>query len=387
MFVFLKKLSPLFLMVFISIGVYLYLQEDKYIKGNKIKLLEFADLSGFNRKRSENFNAGMEAYFKYVNEKGGIFDRNISLIKIDSKGEIDYAIEDVEKSLNEILSFFGVIDFCSSKRILELFAKNTKPLIMPFSPAAFLKKEYEGKYYFITPTIEDEINAFLDYLESQEIRSFSIICEDNLCMRTILKEVENFSKDRRMEIEDVAFYKKNTYLLSKAYEKLSVFYPKAVLTLGSYKEIGNFIKRAVKGEKFAETLFLVPSYVGIDAFLEEIKDIEEVSFIFSQPVFSPFEDKIILKDYRKIMKTYFPEEKLGFDSLKGFLYAKIFILGLENVGERVSGEKILNSLKKIPYIKYNRENLIKAVDTNGMLNKIYLFKYTNKKIFMIDQER
>ncbi len=387
MFIFLKKNFPLFLIVLVGIGVYLYKQKDNYLKSDDIKVVQFADLSGFNAKRTEKFDLGIEAYFKSVNENGGINGRKITFIKVDNKGEKDLFLNKIYELKNDIISFFGFVDFCSSKRVLEMLANENKPFLMPFCAADFLKDSYESFYHNITPSIEDEIDTLLDYLEKEGIRSFSVLYEDDICMRSLVKRVESFAKEKRMEIEEIFSYKKNTYLFSDIYKKLAESSPKAVLILGSFKEVGSFFRRVLRSEDFLETIFLTPSYIGIDAFLEDLKDGEGLNLIFSQPIFSPLSDKRIVKEYKSIFKKYYPKEEVGFDSLKGFLYAKIFSLGIEEIEKELSGKKILNSLKNIPYIKYNRENLIKILNKNGMLNKVYLFEYKDQRIFTINQER
>ncbi len=385
MFVFLKKISPLFLMILIAVGFYLYKQKDNYIKGNEINIVQFADVSGFNAQRTLNFDYGVEAYFRNLNENGGVGGRKVIFRKIDNKGEKDLSLDKIYEIKDTVASFFGFVDFYTSKVVLETAAGENRPFLMPFCSADFLKREYERFYYSFTPSIEDEIDALLEYLASRDIKSFCILYEDDICMRNLVKEVKNMAKDKRMDVEESLFYKKNTYLFSDIYKRLSELSPKAVLVLGSYKEISVFLKKISNDIVFSGTFFLIPSYIGIDAFSENFKNDRDINLIFSQPVFSPFEDKFhIVKEYRKVFKKYYPKKEFGFDSLKGYLYAKIFSLAMESARKEISGKKILYFLKNIPYIKYNRENLIEILNENGTLNKVYLFRYKEGKLFEMD---
>ncbi len=382
MFAFLKKLFPLFIFVLIISILYLFLNRKIYIKSD-IELISFAPLSGLNKNISISFYRGIEAYFKYINEKK-IISKKIDFKVFDDKGESDIALSLLKKiDKNRPFAFFGVFSPCASKKILEICSSKTHPFFMPYCSL----KEFDkfGNYFSITKNIEEELKVLIKYLKENNIKKVSILYENNYCFTQMANKLEMLLKKAHINWIDKASYMANTFLINEAYEKIAKKSSKAVFLLSFYRGASKFLQKAKDDYRFSNTIFLAPSCIGVEALREEIGK-TDLNLIVSSPIFPISLNENLKREYEKIMSRYYPKEKLNIDSFKGFLYAKIFTLALENTHSTFSFKDILNSLKSMPYIMYNREFLIQFIGRDNKINKIYLLSLKDNKFIPLQEE-
>ncbi|GEM_PF-6992525 len=382
MFSFLKRLFPLFVLILIISGLYLFLNKKIYIKDD-IKLISFAPLSGLNKDISISFYKGVRAYFRYINEKR-ILSKKIDFTLIDDKGKSDIALS-VLKNMdkNEPFAFFGVFSPCISKKILEIYSSKTHPFFMPYCSL----KEFDTfkNYFSITKNIEEELEKLIEYLKENDIKRVSIFYENNYCFNEIKNKLEILLKKAHINWVDKASYIADTFLINDAYEKLAKKSPKAIFLLSFYRGASKFLQKAEDDYRFLDTIFLAPSCIGIEALRKEVEGMD-LNLIVSTPIFPVDLNKNLKIEYENIMSIYYPKEKPNIDSFKGFLYAKIFALALENSSSLLSFKDILNSLKSMPYIMYNREFLVQFVGKDNKINKIYLLYLKDNKFIPLQEE-
>ncbi len=379
MFRFLKKLLPFFVFILLLSVLYLFMNKEEYIK-DKIRLVQIAPLSGLNKDIAIDFKKGIEAYFKYVNDNGGVKGKKIEFVSLNDRGESDIGLSLVDK-IKKPFAFFGIVSPCVARRVLEIESDENSPLFMPYCS---LKSFDNFKGYFsITKSIEDELKVLVNYLKQSDIKKVAIFYERNYCFNEMERKLENILKKSHINWIEKASFLPGTLFVKEAYMKLSSKSPQAVFFLSFYKAAFKFLDMAKEDENFKNTLFLAPSCIGIDA-LEKRANL--VNLIVSNPVFPPSLNKNILKEYESIFKKYYPNDSFSIDSFKGFLYAKIFVLGAKNSPSPLSFKGILNSLKSMPYMLYNKEFLVRFVDSENKIKKIYLFSLKDNKIVPLQEE-
>lgn len=72
---------------------------------------------------------GANAYFKHINDKGGIYNRKIELKTLNDSYEPDYAIKNTIKFIEEddVFALFGEVGTPTSKAVLPIAIKNEIP--------------------------------------------------------------------------------------------------------------------------------------------------------------------------------------------------------------------------------------------------------------------
>lgn len=82
------------------------------------------------------------------------------------------------------------------------------------------------------------------------------------------------------------------------------------------------------------------------------------------------------------MNRYYPNEPLTFISLEAFLASKTIVEAIKRVKGTLSTSKFLEEIKHLP------KDTLKGMDleykNTQLLNKVYLFKYEDKKFKELD---
>ena len=379
----LNKIS-FFLLLFV--GLYFYLQEEQYTN-NTILVGSSLPKTGIIKEWGLSVNTGANAYFNYVNEFNILNNKKIKLISYDDKYEPELTIENINKLIYEdkVFSLFGFVGTPTVKSILPIATDADIPFIAPFTGASFLREINDQNFINFRSSYAQEIERLLVYLhERKKLNKIAVFYQnDNYGEEGYISLLKSLKK-RNLTLSAEGTYKRNTLSISHAYHEIKDVKPQAVIMIGAYKANALFIQKAKQDENFKDTIFCNISFGDADAMIEDLNK-ETENLIFSQVVPSYTDTSIeVIKEYQKLMKRYYPNEKLGFISLEAFLAAKTVVSALLRVQGVLTKEKFLTKLKKTP------PNILKGLTleykNSQLLNKVYLFEYKNNKFIEINYD-
>ena len=150
--------------------------------------------------------------------------------------------------------------------------------------------------------------------------------------------------DRRgMEPVAVGLYPRNTTAVKTALLDLSLGRPEAVIMVGAYDPIGEFILWA-RETKLVEGEFITISFVGSNALAEKLGAEGEGVYV-TQVVPFPTDDSVpVVASYLKALSEFDTGVEPGFVSFEGYLAGRLAIAGLERCGRDLSRSCFLNNL-------------------------------------------
>ena len=118
--------------------------------------------------------------------------------------------------------------------------------------------------------------------------------------------------------------------------------PEAVVTVGAYKPIAEFIKLARQAKMNA--VFVAISFVGPDALAQEMGG-QGAGVIVSQVVPFPGDKSVpVVAAYQAALAALDPEAKPGFVSLEGYLVGRLVIEALKRVPGEPTREALLDAI-------------------------------------------
>src|ERR1044071_9233051 len=145
---------------------------------------------------------------------------------------------------------------------------------------------------------------------------------------------------RSRAIAAEATYERNTVAVKTGVLALKQAAPEAVVIVGAYKPVAEFIKLSKKVN--FNPVFVNISFVGANALAKELGP-EGKGVIVSQVVPFPGDTSLqVVADYHKAMKGAEPE----FVSLEGYLVGRLAIAALEKAGKDVTREGLLKAIKE-----------------------------------------
>jgi branched-chain amino acid transport system substrate-binding protein len=133
---------------------------------DKILVGQSAPLTGSNAEIGKDIRDGALAYFKRVNESGGINGRAIELVTLDDKNDRKTAGKNAEKLVNEtnVVALFGFASTTLSLDAMPVVKEKHVPFFAPFTGADAIHRQ--GPYVFVMrASYADEMTKILEHWE------------------------------------------------------------------------------------------------------------------------------------------------------------------------------------------------------------------------------
>ena len=361
--------------------------ETKASETNNVILIGASNAQGGPAKfLGREYTRGFNAYFQYINEKGGIHGKKLKLIVYDDKYNPFLAIENTQKLINQdkVLLLTAYVGTPTSKAVFPIIIDNGIPFFFPFTGAGFLRKPVKKEIFNLRASYFDEVEEMVRYLHDKlGLTRIAILYQDDSFGRVGLKALEKALKKRGLKIVGKATYPRNTTAVRVAVLKLRKVRPQAVVLVGTYKPCALFIKLAKK-LGMRKTKFINISFVGTEALIKELGEYGN-GVLITQVVPSPWDTSLPgVLEYQKIMRKYYPDFQPSFVSLEGFLAAKVLIKILEDTGGNFTREAIIKSAENLK--NYDIGIGVKvsfSPDNHQALNKVWISEIYNGKIRII----
>ena len=276
------------------------------VNDNSIVLGQSVALKGPAKALGKGMNTGAQAYFSYINEKGGVHGRKIKLLVADDKYEPRKTIKNTNKFINEdkVFALFGEVGTPTSKVAVPIAKEAGVPFLTPFTGAEFLRTplsplivNFRGSYY-------SETDALVEYFTTTKgFNRIAILYQNDGYGKAGLNGVLKAMKKRGLSLVAQDHYKRNTLAIQKALKTIKAAKPDAVIMIGAYKPCATFIKQARKAG-MNNTYFGNISFVGSKALIKNLKG-NATNVIISQTVPLPWDtSNLAVKEYQKIFKKY-----------------------------------------------------------------------------------
>ena len=223
-----------------------------------------AALEGPSRFLGRETVAGAEAYFRMVNEEGGVHGRKLKLISFDDNYDPEKAQGCWDKLMADkpfALGFF--VGTPTAVKYVPLAEKNQIPIVGLFTGAQTLYTPLRHWVVNVRASYFDETRAQIDGLwKDLHYKKIGIIYPDDPFGSTVLAGVEAALTANGGSLVASASYQRQTNETSGAIDKVKAANPDAVIVVGPSNTVAPIVKQAhTKGWK---PLFVTVSFVGTD---------------------------------------------------------------------------------------------------------------------------
>jgi ABC-type branched-subunit amino acid transport system substrate-binding protein len=288
---------------------------------------------------------GLEAAFKEANDAGGVHGRTIEMIAYDDGYEPDRAVANTQKLIDEdgVFSLIGAVGSPTSKVTQPISTAAGIPFIGPFTGAGFLRKPENANVINVRATYDQETEAWVDYrVREKDAKNIAILYQDDGFGRVGLAGVQKAMDKRGMSLVAEGTYPRNTTAVKSALLAIKKAKPDAVVMVGAYKPIAEFIKLARKLKM--DATFMTISFVGSKALAAELGDKGE-DVIVSQVVPFPWDTGIpLVAKYQAALKAVDSQAEPGFVSLEGYMVGKLTVAALQKAGANPTRQAFLDAI-------------------------------------------
>ncbi len=320
------------------------LAEDGVFK-DKIIFGQVAALEGPAKALGLGMRQGILAAFAEANRAGGIAGRQLELKSVDDSYEPEKMIEAMKKMLSEdkVFAIVGPVGTPTANAGQPIATNAKVPFIGPFTGAEFLRNPYKRYVVNIRSSYFQETEAWIEHLTKDlGITKIAILYQDDTFGLAGLDGVKIAMAKRNMSLVASGTFKRNTTAVKSALLEILKANPEAVVTVGPYKPIAEFIKLARQAKM--DAVFVAISFVGSDALAQEMGD-SGAGVIVSQVVPFPGDKSVpVVASYQAALAALAPDAKPGFVSLEGYLVGRLVIEALKRIPGEPTREALLDAI-------------------------------------------
>lgn len=334
---------------------------------------QIAALDGPAARLGLGVQSGILAAFAEANAAGGVHGRQLVLESRDDGYEPDRSVEHINSMIEEdkYFSLIGTVGTPTNKVLQPIATEAGFPLIGPFTGAGFLRNPELGNLYNVRGSYDAEAEQWIAHLvEELGYTNIAILYQDDSFGRAGLSGVNKALTKRGMQLAAEGTYTRNTTDVKDALVSLMAVNPQAVVMVGVYKPIGEFIKLS-RSYEFTPT-FVTISFVGSQALADELWP-EGAGVIISQVVPFPWDDSIqIVKDYQAALLAQDPFAGPGFVTLEGYIIGRLAIAALEDAGQDLTRQGFLDALSNMSALDMGGIELSFSKTDNQGLDTIFM---------------
>jgi len=323
---------------------------DDGVSKDKILFGQVAALDGPAGALGQGMRDGILAAFGEANRAGGIQGRKLELKSVDDGYEPEKTIEATKKIIAEdkVFALVGPVGTPTSKAGQPIATEAKIPFIGPFTGAEFLRNPYNRYVVNIRSSYFQETEAWIEHLTKDlGITKIAILYQDDAFGLAGLAGVKMAMAKRNMPLVASGTFKRNTTAVKSALLDIMKGEPQAVVTVGPYKPIAEFVKIA-RAQKL-DAVFVAISFVGSDSLAQYVGR-QGAGVIISQVVPFPWDRALpVTVAYRAAMTAVNPNTKPGFVSLEGYLVGRLIVEALKRIPGEPSREALLDMIAKAPF--------------------------------------
>ncbi len=302
--------------------------------------------SGSNKELGDDIREGLQAYFKQVNDAGGINGRSLELVALDDANDAKRAGENARILIEErgVLALIGYASATLSLPALPFVEKNKIAFVGPFTGAEPMRS-FRRNVYNIRASYADELEKIVDFYTTTGMKKFSIIHYDDAIGKENLTAVETALNRRGLKPVSIGTLKRNQTDLGAAVSDVVKASPDVVIATTLYKTTGDFVKAARKAG--SSTQFASTSFVGASALASELGD-QGTGVVVAQvvPPYSRASVQIV-REYQAAIEKSLGKKDYSFTSLESYIGARVLAEAIRRSGANPTREGVMKALDSI----------------------------------------
>jgi ABC-type branched-subunit amino acid transport system substrate-binding protein len=347
------------------------------VSETEVAFAQVAALDGPAAALGNGMREGILAAFEEANRAGGVHGRMLKLDSFDDGYEPDRSVTHVKEVIagNNHLGLVGPVGTPTTKATQPIASAAAMPFIGPFTGAGFLRDASFGNIFNVRATYAAETEAWIKYLvDEQGMKSIAILYQDDGFGRVGLDGVTAALDRRGMKLVAEGTYTRNTVAVKQALLGIRKAEPEAVVMVGAYKPIAEFIKLSHK-LKFTPA-FVNISFVGSRALADELGP-EGAGVIISQVVPFPWDASLpVVAEYQAALKAVNAEAEPGFVTLEGYIVGRLTIEALKVAGPDLSRDGFLTALAGLTQIDLGGALLSFGPGDNQGMDAVFMTRIT-----------
>jgi ABC-type branched-subunit amino acid transport system substrate-binding protein len=303
---------------------------------------------------AKGIQAGMKAYFDYVNAKGGVGGHKVELVSKDD-GLTPGRMAELTRELiadKRVVALAGYVNTGGITEVskADLPGKGGIALIAPLQG----DKSIVGaaNFYPFRSGYPDEVTALVKEAANTQKKKLAVVYWNITFGPAMQKVADEAAKKFGVNVVatvqvDAQAQDKFDPVMKNAVATVVKSNPDAVLMLISGRYSLEFIKQ-IKNSEAADAQLYAMSIVPPGDVVKAVGEAKARGLVIAQAVPFPFSATLpVVSEYQKLMKEYAPQEPLSFSTLEGFVGGKITVEAIKRAGKNPTRAGVLKALNSM----------------------------------------
>ncbi|MBI2772416.1 MAG: ABC transporter substrate-binding protein [Burkholderiales bacterium] len=304
-----------------------------------------APLSGGNADLGRDIRNGALAYFKKVNDAGGISGNAIKLVTLDDKNDTKLAAVNTQKLLDEenAVALFGYASSTLSLPAMPAVADRKVPFFAPFTGADTIRKQNDY-VYTVRATYADEIEKIINFWGSLGSTNVTVLHYDDAVgaqnFETVAKVLQKFGK-KPVSVS----IKRNADVTDLNMREVVASDPSILVVTTLYAPVAQMVKKLKgAGKQYMVTSL---SFAGASQIAKALgPDAAGISVALTVP--TPTSHSIpVVRECADAWGALGQKEAMSVTALESCIAAKVLVEGMRKAGASVTRASLHRSLSAI----------------------------------------
>lgn len=307
-----------------------------------------APFSGPSAQLGQEYREGALAWFDEVNRRGGIHGRPLRLIARDDRYEPSLTVENTRALLerDRVFVLFGYVGTPTVKAVLPTIKTQGVPLIAPLTGAAVVRERRWRNVFHLRTSYQKEIEQIINTLVRAGRHQVAVLHQADAFGDDGLRSARLALQRHGLQPVATAAVDRNSTATGEASRHLLRAHPTAVLMVTSYPSAAAF-RRDLR-HAGAQVQLMSVSFVGARPLQDALPGGEANGIGITQVVPFPWNRQVpVVADYQRLMARRQRRPHYGFNSLEGFLAARMLTEGLQRAGPQPSRARLVAALESI----------------------------------------
>ena len=314
------------------------------VGATKVVFGQSAPLTGANAELGNDIRNGALAYFKKVNEAGGVHGRALELVTLDDANQVPRAEANTRELVEKtrVFALFGYASATLSRPALPIVAQHNVPFLAPFTGADPMRV-FNRNVYNVRAGYADELEKIVEHYLTLGSKRFAIVHYDDVVGRENLTAVERALKKHNLAPASVAAFKDRAKPdIDGGVKTVAQGQPDVVILTTLYKATSDFVKASRKSGLNAQ--MVSNSFPGASPLAKEL-GADGAGVAVSQVVPPPTQRSLpVVREYQDAISKHLGRKEFSFTSLEAYISAKVAVEALKRAGPKPTRESYMAAL-------------------------------------------
>jgi ABC-type branched-subunit amino acid transport system substrate-binding protein len=304
-----------------------------------------APLTGGNAELGNDIRNGALAYFKKVNDAGGLPQGKLKLVTLDDRNETKLSAENTAKLVTEhnVVALFGYASSTLSVPAMPMVAEHRVPFMAPFTGADTIRKQNDY-VYTVRATYADEIHKIINFWGNLGSTQVTVLHYDDTVGKQNFETVATVLKKFDRQPVSVAI-KRNADITDANVKDVITSDPNVLVITTLYAPAAQMIKRLKAANR--ATMITSLSFAGASQLAKALgKDAVGVSVALTVP--TPRSNGVpVVKECNEAWKASGQAEAMTVTALESCIAAKVLVEGMKRSGREMTRASLHRALSAL----------------------------------------